>query len=458
VRSTRVLFVAAISGFVTLAVAVFPQLNVAYRVPNMHAAFVAAAFLTVVLTEFVVVARYLLRPRLTELALACSLAAFAVSELLLITVPDGPDPVWRAAAVWSALGGAAIGAALFTLAACVPGRDLVRPGTALSGSSVLVLATLTVVLFATFAFAGHLPQLPLIATGPGALIRPTPGADASLLTIELVMTAGYLLAALQFLRRSGRSGDQFFGWLAVAAVFAAAVHVNNLLYPSLLTPYFSLGDVFRLCFYVVLLAASVQEMRGYWLTLPEASVRLERERIARDLHDGLAQELAYLLRHLDSPDGTASEQTKSLLRAARRAQVEARMAITALSSLPEQLVSVSVAAAVGEVAAREGVEVRLDIAPDLRLSGERAEALVRIACEAVQNAARHSGSKLVLLSVTGDAQQVRLCVRDTGCGFQPHPGRTGFGLISMRQRAHLVGGDLRVSSSPGRGSKVEAVL
>jgi signal transduction histidine kinase len=453
-----VLLIAGISGAVTLVVGLFPRLNVAYQVPNVHAAFVAAAFLTVVLTGFVVVTRFLLRPRLTELALACSLGAFAVSELLLITVPSGPDPVWRAAAVWSALGVAAIGAALFTLAAYAPGHDLVRPGPALFGSSMVVLATLTVVLVATFAFAGHLPPVPLIATGPGAPVRPTPDADTRLLAIELVMTAAYLLAAHQFLRRSRQSGDEFFGLLAIAAVLAAAVHVNNLLYPTLLSPYFSLGDVFRLSFYVVLLAAAAREMRGYWLTLPELSVRLERERIARDLHDGLAQELAYLLRHLDSPDGAASEQAKSLLRAARRAQVEARMAITALSSLPEQLVSVSVAEAVGVVAAREGVEVRLDIAPDLRLSGERAEALVRIACEAVQNAARHSGSKLVLLTVTGDGQQVRLCVRDTGRGFQPHPGRTGFGLISMRQRAHLVGGDLRVSSSPGRGSQVEAVL
>ena len=126
-RCTRVLFTVAVSGAVTLAAALFPQLNIAYRVANMHAAFVAAAFLTVVLTGFVVVARFLLRPRRTELTLACSLAAFAVSELLFITVPDAPAPGWRAAAVWAALGGAAVGAALFTLAAFAPRRRLIRP-------------------------------------------------------------------------------------------------------------------------------------------------------------------------------------------------------------------------------------------------------------------------------------------------------------------------------------------
>lgn len=456
-RCTRVLVTAAVSGAVTLVVALFPQLNFAYRVPNMRVAFAAAALLTVVLTGVLVVGRFLLRPRLTELILACSLAAFALSELLFITVPAVPDPTWRAAAVWSALGSASVGAGLFAVAALAPRHRLMRPGAALAGSAVLVTAALAAIVAVVVSFAAHLPKLPVIAAH-GALVRPDPGTDARLLTLELVVTTVYGLAANGFLRRSELFRDEFFGWLAIAAVLAAAAHINNLLYPSLYSPFFSLGDVFRLCFYAVLLAASAREIWVYWQATSEASVLEERQRIARDLHDGLAQELAYLLRHLDSPDRATGEQMKNVLRAARRAQVEARMAITALTSLPVQPLSTTVTQAVDEVAARDGVRLRLDIAPDIRLSAERSEALVRIACEAVGNAARHSGSKLVHLSVECDGEHVRLRVRDAGRGFRPYVSREGFGLISMRERARLVGGDLRVSSILGGGSEVEAVL
>jgi signal transduction histidine kinase len=457
VRRIRVLVTAAASGAVTLAAALFPQLNFAYRVPNIRVAFAAAGLLTVVLTGVLVVGRFLLRPRLTELTLACSLAAFALSELLLITVPAVPEPGWRTAAVWSALAGASVGAGLFALAAFAPRRRLIRRGAALAGSAGLVTAVLGAIVAVLVSFA-HLPALPMIPAAHGALVRPALGADTRLLTLELVVAAVYGVAAQGFLRRSGRCDDEFFGWLAVAAILAAAAHINKLLYPTLYSPYFSLGDLFCLGFYVVLLAAAAREIWAYWQAVPEASVLAERQRIARDLHDGLAQELAYLLRHLDSPDRATGQQMKNLLRAARRAQAEARMAISALSSPPMQAVSTTIVRAVGEVAARDGVKLRLDIAPDIQLPAQRCEALVRIACEAVANAARHSGSELVHLSVERDGEHVRLRVRDAGRGFRPYVSPEGFGLISMRERARLVGGDLRVSSSLGEGSEVEALL
>ena len=430
----------------------------AYRMPDIHVALVAAALLILVLTGFLVVFRFVLRPCLTELALACSLAAFTLSELLFITVPDAPDPTWRAGAVWSSLCGASAGAGLFAVAAFAPRRRVMRRRAALAGNMALVTAAVVAVVAVIVSLAAHLPKLPVIASTYGTLARPAPGADARLFTLELVLATVYGVAAGRFLRRSARSGDELSGWLAIAAVLAVAAHLSNILYPGLYSPYFSLADVFRFCFYVVLLAGSARELWAYWQAMPNASVLEERQRIARDLHDGLDQELAYLLRNLDSPDGASSEQVKNLLRAARRARAETRMAITGLSSVSEQPVSVTVTQAVDEVAAREGVRLRLDIAPDIRLSAERSEALVRIACEAVGNAARHSGSELVDLSVTCDAERVRLRVCDAGRGFEPHISSDGFGLISMRQRAHLVGGDLRVFSVPGRGSEVEAVL
>jgi signal transduction histidine kinase len=83
---------------------------------------------------------------------------------------------------------------------------------------------------------------------------------------------------------------------------------------------------------------------------------------------------------------------------------------------------------------------------------------VRIACEAVANAARHSGADRVNLGLERDGSGVRLWVSDEGHGFDPADPGGGFGLTSMRERAHSVGAQLVVSSVPGHGSQVEVAL
>ena len=185
----------------------------------------------------------------------------------------------------------------------------------------------------------------------------------------------------------------------------------------------------------------------------------ERRRIARNLHDGLAQELAYLLRNLNSLDGPVDREMGTRLRqAAERAQLEVRLAIDSLAAPHSQSVDVAIAQAVSEVAARDHIKLELDVVPGIQLPATRAEALVRIACEAVGNAARHSGDRRVSLSLRREGSRVRLWVSDQGSGFDSAVPADGFGLISMRDRASSVGGDLRISSVPGHGTEVEATL
>jgi len=199
--------------------------------------------------------------------------------------------------------------------------------------------------------------------------------------------------------------------------------------------------------------------RPGWRAMPEAAVLEERRRIACDLHDGLAQEIAYLLRNLDSIEGTADQEMMAHLRqAAERAHLEVRLAIDSLAASHCQSVNAAVAQAVGEVAARDHIKLELDVIPDIRVSGTRAEALVRIASEAVSNAARHSGADSVSLRLERKGSRVRLRVSDNGSGFDPAVRGDGFGLTSMYHRASSVGGDLRISSVLGCGTEVEAML
>jgi signal transduction histidine kinase len=188
-------------------------------------------------------------------------------------------------------------------------------------------------------------------------------------------------------------------------------------------------------------------------------VRQERYRIACELHDGVAQELAYLARNLESLDGEPDEDgLDRLRRAVERARLESRRVISAAAAPSGQSFEVALVEAATEVAERYHVELDLDLTSDIRLPALRREAFVRIACEAVANAGRHSGADRVNLGLERDGSSVRLWVSDKGHGFDIADPCGGFGLTSMRERAHSVGAELVISSVPGHGSQVEVAL
>ena len=104
------------------------------------------------------------------------------------------------------------------------------------------------------------------------------------------------------------------------------------------------------------------------------------------------------------------------------------------------------------------VELDLALARGVRISSDAREALVRIACEAVSNAARHGQAHTVRVELER-GEHVRFRVVDDGVGFDPSIARAGrFGLVSMRERAQSVGGSFRVRSAPGTGTEVEVEL
>lgn len=186
----------------------------------------------------------------------------------------------------------------------------------------------------------------------------------------------------------------------------------------------------------------------------------ERLRIARNLHDGLAQELAYIqmeARRMATadPGGRAAR----LAIAAERALTESRCAIDALRSGADESFTVEISELADELATREGARVNLHVDPTLEVEGADREALLRIMREAISNGVRHGRATEVDLELTG-GDAIRMAVRDNGAGFVPGgPRRPGsFGLASMQARAHAVGGDLTVQSAPGEGTVVEVTL
>jgi signal transduction histidine kinase len=185
----------------------------------------------------------------------------------------------------------------------------------------------------------------------------------------------------------------------------------------------------------------------------------ERRRIARDLHDGLAQELAYIQMEASRlaaqhPEGRAGR----LVVAAQRALEESRGAITALRGDEESFAGELSAVARG-IADRSGAQLNVQVEPGVEVRSDRRDALIRIMREAISNGVRHGHATQLKLEVSG-ADGVRMAVRDNGVGFVPGGPRRrgGFGLTSMRERAQALGGDVTVESAPGEGTLVEVNL
>jgi two-component system NarL family sensor kinase len=201
--------------------------------------------------------------------------------------------------------------------------------------------------------------------------------------------------------------------------------------------------------------------------LAEESARLaraeERTRIAREIHDTLAQGLTAIgldvegaLRHLDSPDRARPRLERALataresLEEARRSVLDLRAAPLAGRPLAEAL------AALGRAFTSEtGVRVNVRVVGAVELPLRAETELYRVAQEALANVRKHAEATRVEVALRGAPGAVSLSVRDDGVGFDPGAvGERGHGLIGMRERARLAGGRLRITSRPGHGTRV----
>jgi signal transduction histidine kinase len=111
--------------------------------------------------------------------------------------------------------------------------------------------------------------------------------------------------------------------------------------------------------------------------------------------------------------------------------------------------------------ARFGVEVDLDLEHDVIVDAERRNALLRILHEASINAIRHGGARRILVRFRSGPGGPSLRIDDDGCGFDVQGAigaGAGLGLISMRERAEMLGGSLSIASSLGTGAVVEVAL
>ena len=453
--------VAATGLAVTAVVAILPSLHFAYRQPRLHVAVESAASVIALVVAFLVFGRVRRTRRSDELALACSLALLALVNCIFGAIADTSNASGRLTA-WASIIGSTVGASLFCAAAYLPDRRLRDSRQAIRAAVVACLAFPAVVGAVTAAVQDGLPPAQA-RVPPSSASGPTLTGHPSVLALQLLGAIVFAGAGIGFMRRAERRRDELLLWLAVAAVLAALARVNYFLYPSRYSDWVYVGDGFRLTFYIVLLVGAAREVAAYWERAAAAAALEERRRTAHEVHDGVAQEIAYIRRGaalLGAPEADA--QLPGRIRAAAaRAEEESRRLLEALD--PPRLFARNdfealLVAAVEDVAARHGSRVEVVISPGVELDPERTHALLRIACEATANAARHGEADLIELEVSQEREHVALRVSDRGRGFSPSDVQRGFGLKSMRERAESAGGRFSVESQPGEGTRVKAVL
>jgi len=359
-------------------------------------------------------------------------------------------------ATWSSAFGRLVGAGILAAAALAPLRRL-RPQSLLAPT--LGLATVALLMAVAGTVAWLEPDL-AVMTGPVPADggRPELDAEPVLLATQALGAMSFAVAGTGFAIRAIRRPDALLRWLAVGSVLAAAARLNYFFYPSVFTEYVDIGDVFGLLFYLVVLIAAVSELESYWRRVAAVATLEERRRMARDLHDGLAQELTSVLRNLRGVD-ERSRYVQQARASAERAVAEARRAVAALGGDAAQPLDRALEQAVRQVAEREGTRVVLDVDPGADAPPRARDALVMIASEAITNAAPHGRAELVRVEVV-EGRRLRLRIRDDGCGFRATTSArdSGHGLVGMRERAAEIQADLRLHSEPGKGTMVEVVL
>ena len=203
----------------------------------------------------------------------------------------------------------------------------------------------------------------------------------------------------------------------------------------------------------------------------EAGVLDERQRMAREIHDTLAQGLTGIITQVQAAQGAGDRPAdwrrhlENAAQLARESLSEARRSVQAVG--PEPLTAARLPEALAEVVDRwsglHGVAAEVATTGTPRPMHPEVEvALLRTAQEALANVAKHAGASRVVLTLSYMEDLVTLDIRDDGVGFDPaavsdRPQRDGgFGLTVMRQRVHRLAGSLEIESEPGAGTAIWA--
>lgn len=441
----------AASGAV-LVLAFFHPL--AYHLAAMRATTEGAITLLAIIAALLFWAQFSYTRRLRDLTLLATLAMFALLELVSEALPAAIEVRSGSQFVASALVGQLLIAIAIAAAASIPSTRLVvgvrRP--------VLSALGLGLVLFAAAELGGVMLRTALTAPAPG----PVPGIGHALgrpLAVVIVIAGAALLldASARLRRRARLEGSGALKLLAGAAILLAASRLYWLALPWVSPDWITSGELLRLLAFALIVSGAARQELDVRGVMARSAMLAERTRVARDLHDGLAQDLAFIAVHGARIAGDQGPE-HPLAVAARSALALSRDTISDLADMSHATLQEGLGGVADELRARFGTAISVDADAGAGLSSSEREHVLRIAREAITNAARHGQAKNVIVSLARTDNGLVLQVRDDGVGIRGGSAAAqpeGFGLRSMRARAASLDGTLSVKERGRGGTELE---
>jgi signal transduction histidine kinase len=313
---------------------------------------------------------------------------------------------------------------------------------------------------------------------PGEPLRLS-GLSAGLLGVQLAIGAMFLGAAWLAYRSTVQQRRPADAYLSIGFVLAAFSQVHYAANPGSYAALVTTGDLLRIGFYGALLLGVIVQSRNDVRAIEEANAELrllrdaevgralleERGRLAREMHDGLAQDLWYArLKQGRLAQLVQGEEEKALAQdvmdAIDSGISDARQTVMAMraGSTDAPLLEI-VERYVEDFGDRFALDVRFESSGEPPELPARVQAeVLRIVQEALNNVRKHADATVIRVhAATGDGS-LRIDVSDNGRGFQPEEPSGGFGLHSMRERAELIGAALRIESASRDGTRVRLSL
>ncbi len=437
-------------GLLASATALFSvveSLQPAYVLPDARLAFDTAVAVAAAIVSVLASVRFLVEGRTLDLLLAGGFWSIALGTVAfgLVPVLDGGSLPPEAA--WALVGARLLGAALIALAPYTDGRLGARR------RSLLLVGAAVATLLASAGMGLRTPDWSDSAGSPELI------EGSSVVLAAALLASLWLVALIGFALRYRRHGRDLDSWMCFAATLALFADLHLMLTPVLSSDYVLQGDFLRLVAYGILLV-------GVWRAIAEAefgrAIADERARVAREIHDGLAQYLFAISTQVNMLESGApvEEVLPRLKRASTAAQQEARFAVLALSSAGGTArFDAALRRYVDVLTADGALAVELDVDPCVRLAPDEQIEVFRIVQEGLGNARRHAGAGHVEVSISERGGRRVVSVRDDGVGFEHEDsGPGGQGLENMRVRAEAIEGRLSLRSAPGRGTAIEVVL
>jgi signal transduction histidine kinase len=347
----------------------------------------------------------------------------------------------------------------------------------------LPVAVIGVAAIAVYPFRELLPPL-IEDVGLQALLAEPgefgllPGFTGLALVFVVAAVTGLLAAIVLYRMTWGRGGPMSDAFTAVGLVILLVAEIQNAFWPSIYTNLVTISDMMRLVAYTVLVAGAIADQRSDLRALRSAYTALdrmrvndaeraaleERARLAREIHDGLAQHLWFAKLKFERLAGTLSEADQSLAaevtQALDTAIMEAREAlVTMRASLAEDVPFADMLArTIDDFEDRSGLRVDATHSTGLPASlPPRVQVeLLRIVSEALTNIRKHADATMVRIAAEVSDGELIIRVTDNGRGFSYDEALDqGLGLRGMHERARLIGGSLLVRSELSGGSTIE---